>query len=103
MSARLERRGRQLSKLTLASPIGSCVAMSALGPKRTFLFAPQISAFGGKADMARTCPPRKFSAGDDFESVTQCCPRSLAASSSLTFGLSNPPFCDGQHSKYAFL
>src|SRR5262249_27989670 len=52
MSARLERRGRQLSKLTLTSPIGSCVAMSALGPKRTFLFAPQISAFGDKADMA---------------------------------------------------
>jgi hypothetical protein len=25
--------------------------MSAFGPKRTFLFAPHMSAFGGKADM----------------------------------------------------
>jgi hypothetical protein len=25
--------------------------MSAIGPKQTFLFAPHISAFGGKADM----------------------------------------------------
>jgi hypothetical protein len=28
------------------------VAMSAIGPKRTFLFAPHMSAFGSKADMA---------------------------------------------------
>jgi hypothetical protein len=26
--------------------------MSAIGPKRTLLFAPHMSAFGGKADMA---------------------------------------------------
>jgi hypothetical protein len=28
--------------------------MSAIGPKRTFLFASHMSAFGGKADMAWT-------------------------------------------------
>ena len=27
-------------------------AMSAIGTKRTFLVAPHMSAFGGKADMA---------------------------------------------------
>ena len=26
--------------------------MSAIGPKQTFLVAPHMSAFGGKADMA---------------------------------------------------
>ena len=33
--------------------------MSAIGTKRTFLFAPHMSAFGGKADMTGlhcTCP-----------------------------------------------
>ena len=27
--------------------------MSAIGPKRTFAFAPHMSAFGGKADIPR--------------------------------------------------
>src|SRR5262249_26118355 len=30
------------------------LAMSAIGPKRTWLVAPHMSAFGGKADIART-------------------------------------------------
>jgi hypothetical protein len=38
-------------------------AMSAIGTKRTHRVALHMSAFGGKADMARTCPSsirRKF-------------------------------------------
>ena len=31
-------------------------AMSAIGTKRTFVFALQMSALGGKADIAWTCP-----------------------------------------------
>ena len=33
----------------------AAVLESAIGPKRTFLFAPQMSAFGGKADIKK-CP-----------------------------------------------
>jgi hypothetical protein len=29
---------------------------SAIGPKRTSLVAPHMSAFGGKADIALDCP-----------------------------------------------
>jgi hypothetical protein len=28
---------------------------TAFGPKQTFVVAPHMSAFGGKADMVRTC------------------------------------------------
>jgi hypothetical protein len=43
-SARQRLRSAKLSEL--------CGVMSAIGPKRTSLVAPHMSAFGGKADMA---------------------------------------------------
>src|SRR6476620_1756033 len=48
-------------------------AMSAFGPKRTFLVAPHISAFGGKADMTiGTCPLSRSLLG-----VKRTCPFAL--------------------------
>jgi hypothetical protein len=41
-------RRRQSELFELAQPRG----MSAIGPKQTSVFAPHMSAFGGKADMA---------------------------------------------------
>jgi hypothetical protein len=34
--------------------------MSAIGPKRTFVFASHMSAFGGKADITRTSVLREM-------------------------------------------
>jgi hypothetical protein len=51
--------------------------MSAIGPKRTFLFAPHMSAFGGKADIDEldlTPPPggHEKNIGDQYCGAPPC-------------------------------
>jgi len=50
--------------------------MSAIGPKQTLVFAPHMSAFGGKADMVRTLYTRLIRTG----ALVHLMPASPAAS-----------------------
>jgi len=43
--------GQTRYSICLKRQIALMLFMSAIGPKRTFLFAPHMSAFGAKADM----------------------------------------------------